>query len=44
MKIEHITNSAGEEITNIFYDDGSQVSMLKTTWDELEAAKLGKAL
>ena len=39
MKIENITNLFGQEVVNIFYEDGRQESMLKSTWDELEAQR-----
>ena len=39
MKMEIIEDIRGNEIVFITQDDGSTVSMLKSTWDELEAQK-----
>jgi hypothetical protein len=37
MRIENFTDEGGIEIVNIFYKDGSQTSMLKSTYDEFKA-------
>lgn len=37
MKIEDIINLFGQEVVNIYYEDGRQESMLKAIWDELQA-------
>lgn len=43
VEIENSDKSITESIV-IDNGDGSFTSMLKSTWDELEASKLGKAL
>jgi hypothetical protein len=42
--MEIIVDSFGNEIVYIVNDDGTTLSMLKSTWDELEAAKEAQSL
>ena len=37
MRIEYYTDFGGIEMVNIFYDDGSQVSELKSIYEEKQA-------
>ena len=39
MTLELIEDSKGNEVVFITNEDGTTLSMLKSTWDELEAAK-----
>ena len=34
MRIENFTDEGGVEIVNIFNEDGSQISMLKSVYDQ----------
>ena len=39
MTLELIEDSKGNEVVFITNEDGTTLSMLKSTWDKLEAAK-----
>jgi hypothetical protein len=39
MTFEILEDSKGNEVVFITNEDGTTLSMLKSTWDELEAAK-----
>lgn len=44
MTLEILEDSKGNEVVFITNEDGTTLSMLKSTWDELEAAQEAQSL